>query len=77
MAGCLRPWTAATGYDGGVLVLLSLLLGCPNETSGATYPAAALYRLDGAALLVGTTDAREGPHGRCFIRHGQSFHGVL
>lgn len=60
MAGCLRPCTAATGYDGGVLVLLSLLLGCPNETSGATYPAAALYRLDGAALLVGTTDAREG-----------------
>lgn len=41
--------------------LLALsLLGCPNETSGATYPAAALYRIEGATILEGTVDPRSG-----------------
>jgi hypothetical protein len=44
----------------GVLLLLLLLPACPDEGSGATYPAAALYRFDGAELTEGEFDPRAG-----------------
>ncbi len=40
--------------------MLALLLACTDDTSGATYPAADLVRFDGATLVAGTYDPREG-----------------
>lgn len=40
--------------------MLALLLACTDDTSGATYPAADLVRFDGATLLAGTYDPRDG-----------------
>ncbi len=56
----MRSRRPRTGYASRVLLLVLGLAGCPNETSGATYPAAALYRFEGAALLAGTVDPRTG-----------------
>ncbi len=39
---------------------LLLLLACPDDSSGATFPAADLVRFDGAALAEGVYDPREG-----------------
>lgn len=43
-----------------MLVPLLILTACENESSGATYPAAALYRVDGVGLVDGEYDPRSG-----------------